>query len=735
MKKSTLLMIVSVVLALTLSLGGTLAYLQDSDSDVNVMTLGSVYIEQIEQEWDADKNELKEFTQEKPLFPYVGSLGWENKETDDGAYRRFTMSNVVDKYVSVKNTGKSPAYVRTIIALEMGSYAYNEFNMIGISNNAENGSEFKFPGTWVWEDLGVAKIDNQNYNIMVATHQDPVAAGATTIPSLLQVYLKNTAGNEEVENLDGNGNGYYDILTLSQAVQTAGFDNAEDALNTAFGEVADKVAEWMGGQTPPFTAEEPEANEDGNIIITNAHELAYVAEQVNSGANTYAGKIVVLANDIDLLNQPWTPIGNVDSYPSTTFAGTFDGAGHVISNLTASATGENAAAGLFGSITGVVKNVTVKNVNITSEHYAGGIVGYASSNTAMKIENCKVIGGTITSADNGKETGDKVGGIIGYCDTGNDVTGCTVENVTIKAYRDVGGIVGYTAAANVANITNNTVKNITIMQDLSSNYKNIKVGNRVGKIVGYDGSKTYNELDTNTAENVTIISAELEASTADELVAALEAGANVKQLGDITVDADKSAAYSSYGDTGVTVDGNIYDGKGKTLTVTNSNNTWDCAVNAKSGTIKNLTVNGAFRGIFMGGATGDVIIDNVVLDNVCYTFNSDDGNKAYGVYISNSTLNGWTSYSDVHKEVVFTNCNFGKDTGAYQHAFCRPYNASVFKNCKFAEGYEFDTSKTSDIVFENCYYGDTLITAENAVNLAKGEDVFFFNGLNDITIK
>lgn len=146
-----------------------------------------------------------------------------------------------------------------------------------------------------------------------------------------------------------------------------------------------------------------------------------------------------------------------------------------------------------------------------------------------------------------------------------------------------------------------------------------------------------------------------------------------------------------------------------------------------------MTVAGAFRGIFMGSASGDVYIDNVIVKDVVYTFNSDGGNKNYGVYISNSKLYGWTSFSDVHKEVVFTNCTFGEGNG---YAFCRPYNSpTVFENCVFEEGFEFDTSKTSDITFKNCYYGDTLITSENAASLGNGDTTFFYNGLNGITIQ
>jgi len=107
--KKVLLMGVAYVLVAALAIGGTLAFLTSEDSDVNVMTMGNVKIEQIEQQYDENGN-LVDFEQDKPLYPYVGTLGWKNTENADGAYRQFTMNNVVDKYVSVKNTGKSDAY-------------------------------------------------------------------------------------------------------------------------------------------------------------------------------------------------------------------------------------------------------------------------------------------------------------------------------------------------------------------------------------------------------------------------------------------------------------------------------------------------------------------------------------------------------------------------------------------------------------------------------------------------
>ncbi len=246
MKKIIALLLV-VALTAALSVGLTLAYLKDEASDVNVMTLGNVEIDQIEQEWNADGSELVEFTQGKPLYPYVGQLGWTNKESHDGAYRCFTMENVIDKYVSVKNTGVSPAYVRTIFAFEMGEFkTIDEFKykVVGYSSNAVNGKEF--PGLdWIWGDEFVAEIDGKNYMIREAVHKDALDPDATTIPSLLQVYMNKDCGNDEAEKIDGNANGLYDILVLSQAVQAEGFDSAKTALDTAFGKPEDKNSEGV----------------------------------------------------------------------------------------------------------------------------------------------------------------------------------------------------------------------------------------------------------------------------------------------------------------------------------------------------------------------------------------------------------------------------------------------------------------------------------------------------------
>ena len=127
------------------AIAGTVAYLQDSDSDVNVMTLGNVKIEQHEYERVVDANgnyttidvagttsyELTGFTQAKPLYPFVGAVdsGYDPTpvrlgqlgHNSRGGMDVLPAKNVQDKFVVVENTGKSDAYVRTIVGFEAGS--------------------------------------------------------------------------------------------------------------------------------------------------------------------------------------------------------------------------------------------------------------------------------------------------------------------------------------------------------------------------------------------------------------------------------------------------------------------------------------------------------------------------------------------------------------------------------------------------------------------------------------
>lgn len=186
--------------------------------------------------------------------------------------------------------------------------------------------------------------------------------------------------------------------------------------------------------------------------IRNAEDLKKLAENVNSG-EAYANKHFQLTANIDLKNEPWTPIGTENNF----FQGTFDGDGHQITNLKI---GKREYGGLFGNVWGT----TIQNCNVTGEvngyNYSGGIVGYANDNT--HILNCSFQG-------NVKGNGQDRGGIVGSTSIGCDVSGCFVTG-TVTGGNCVGGIAGNGVG---------TIKNCYALADVTAG------GDSAGGIAGY----------------------------------------------------------------------------------------------------------------------------------------------------------------------------------------------------------------------------------------------------------
>lgn len=173
--------------------------------------------------------------------------------------------------------------------------------------------------------------------------------------------------------------------------------------------------------------------------IGSGGELAWFAQEVNAGRG--AAYNAVLTKDIDLGDEPWTPIGKNYSYA---YKGTFDGQKHTVSGLFISGSASQ-NCGLFGYVEkGTVKDLTVQGtITLTgsggSSYGAGGIVGQLSG-TEGSVQNCRS-DATITGGQN-------VGGIVGYVSSGystatKSITGCVnTGRITSNSY-NAGGIVGY----------------------------------------------------------------------------------------------------------------------------------------------------------------------------------------------------------------------------------------------------------------------------------------------------
>ena len=134
----------------------------------------------------------------------------------------------------------------------------------------------------------------------------------------------------------------------------------------------------------------------------------------------------------------------------------------------------------------------------------------------------------------------------------------------------------------------------------------------------YNGKlDTRNESDGEKAiyycdENVEIV---LDPQSVDNVKDALDQGLDVSLSGDVDGVATDS---NGYGVTGVYVNGSTFDGNNHTINVSKANGTWDSAVATNGGTIKNLKVEGAFRGIFTGGLKSDLYLENIYLSKWIY---------------------------------------------------------------------------------------------------------------------
>ncbi len=361
MKKRTLMMALAIAAALLIATTGTLAYLTDTDSDVNVMTLGNVDIEQIELERAEgvehsgllEEGDLLPFKEGKPLYPaypkedgaytaeqnellrwgpYVTaeSTGDENG-AGNGLWNDDKLVGAVDKFVFVENTGSSPAYYRTVFAFECPEgIEYSQGSDKQLMMNI-NGSKTYFN----WEEHGYVMIDDQRYLLMSATYQKELAAGEISRPSLLQVAMMDSCTNEEVALLGDT----YEILVVSQAVQTTNFPDAETALNAAFGEISAENYPWL--------------KEDGSNNVIHVADQAAFDEAVK---NAEAGDTIILANGEFVLN------GKMKAGVS------YIGSGNtVISNPTGNALG--------GSLTDVtISNMVLDGSNGLRYCYANGDV-------------------------------------------------------------------------------------------------------------------------------------------------------------------------------------------------------------------------------------------------------------------------------------------------------------------------------------------------------------------------
>lgn len=252
MKKKVLSLTLAAGLLAVAAISGSLAYFTDTDTQKNTFTVGGVSI--VQHEMGADE---KEFKQNQVLMPLP-----KNDRTND---------LYIDKIVTVENTGKSNAYVRTFIAVPKDLDKEKAIDNVLHWNFTKDTEDYWY---WATDYTGASvdkggdfkafemTVDKVVYNVYCATYKTAVEPGKdkATKPSLVGLYLDKSVNMEKIgdelnyfyiQPTTGKKVSFGDIsnvqvLVASQACQEAGFTNPFDALKESFGEPKAQTAEALG---------------------------------------------------------------------------------------------------------------------------------------------------------------------------------------------------------------------------------------------------------------------------------------------------------------------------------------------------------------------------------------------------------------------------------------------------------------------------------------------------------
>lgn len=160
--------------------------------------------------------------------------------------------------------------------------------------------------------------------------------------------------------------------------------------------------------------------------ISSFFDLYNYAQRIEKIENYSKGKFFVLTSDISMQDATildkdgnlvadttklakWNPIGT--EWYGKSFAGTFDGQGHTISGIYVDARNHKYSgyAGLFGHMSGTIKNLTITNSYFCGGSNIGAFAGQMNGDDAL-IENCV----NYASVSGEKSPTMQIGGFFGY---------------------------------------------------------------------------------------------------------------------------------------------------------------------------------------------------------------------------------------------------------------------------------------------------------------------------------
>lgn len=258
----------SYVMVAALAIGGTVAYLQDQESAMNVLTVGdAVDIAINEYQRNDDASALEDFEQGKALYPIVGSAQGEKDN-----FGMPVAKNYGDKIVTIENTGDADAYVRVYVAkpLALSDLAddgddntsddalhMNLGNRVDLEGDYDSAYGDDWKNNWGWDynvDVFEAEIKGEKYEVCTFVTKEKLPAHTESTAVIAGVYLDASIDYDDGVYTMGN---YVIDYDLSKGVTIPVFAQAATELD-ALGDATEVFENWAGTVTGGVVAK-PEA--------------------------------------------------------------------------------------------------------------------------------------------------------------------------------------------------------------------------------------------------------------------------------------------------------------------------------------------------------------------------------------------------------------------------------------------------------------------------------------------
>ena len=411
-------------------------------------------------------------------------------------------SQTISSQLGVSVGGVSVTLFNKDDVMDDGKVSYNPETYTLTLNNATIEPEGETPGIVHSnaENLKIALIGNNSI-------QGGAGCSAISHYGGVETYSLSFAKGDPAQHfsltlIGQNENNLIDGFNTNYGVFFV-FDNENDGIYTST-ITSTILSGGSGTSTDPF-------------IIKTTDDLKNFSEYINGSviSNTSYAKLSddISQNGLDCSSATVNPIG----YGNIFFAGTFDGNGKTIKNLTI-ADDAGDCVGFFRILgeNGMIENLTLDNLTLSggnsSSNDIGGLVAYLNGGA---ISNCTIKNSTISCKNNTQSP--TVGGLVGELSSGS-ITNSTVHACTVNAVTQdtgnsgpvayAGGIVGNAAGGT---ITGCQVKGETTML---ADYGTYSASVVAGAIVARKGTVT---LSNNTYEYTVTASTNKYNGTSTEL--------------------------------------------------------------------------------------------------------------------------------------------------------------------------------------------------------------------------